>query len=77
MCYWSNGFDTWSLNMLIWKEFMKEFRRAAAFGPRLYFAPLVGAYRHTRREWRRAQRELSRPESPYDAGAGSSRKGIR
>lgn len=57
--------------MQMWKEFMKEFWKAAAFSPRLYFAPLVGAYRHTGREWGRAYRELSEDSI---TGSGTSQK---
>jgi hypothetical protein len=49
-----------------WNAFMREFWKAAAQGPRLYFAPVVGAIRQTRIEWRRAYRELAR-----DSGASS------
>jgi hypothetical protein len=45
--------------MRICKKFTKEFRKAAAIGLRLYFAPLVGAYRHTQREWTKAYGELA------------------
>jgi hypothetical protein len=50
------------------KELIREFWKAAACGPKLYFVPLVGAYRHTRREWRKAYRELSE-DLVMDAGA--------
>ena len=57
--------------MRMWNEFMKEFLKAADFGPKIYFAPLVGAYRHTRREWRRAYRELS---GDSVTGSGATQK---
>lgn len=47
------------INMSIWREFAREFWAAAAQGPRLFIAPLVGAFRQVRTEWRRAERELS------------------
>jgi hypothetical protein len=44
--------------MLNLHEFMKEFCRAAAHGPSLYFAPIVGAIRYTRFAWKQAEKEL-------------------
>lgn len=36
------------------RNFMREFIRAAKEGPRIYFAPLVGAFRAIQKEcWRR------------------------
>lgn len=34
-------------------NFMREFMRAAMEGPRIYFAPLVGAFRAIQEEYRR------------------------
>jgi hypothetical protein len=49
-----------------WNQFWRDFRQAAAQGPRLFFAPLMGAISQTQIEWRRAERELR--QNP-DAGA--------
>jgi hypothetical protein len=57
--------------MRICKEFTQEFRKAAAIGLRLYFAPLVGAYRHTQWEWTKAYRELAEASV---AGSRASKK---
>jgi hypothetical protein len=37
-----------------------EFLRGMKQGPRLFFAPLIGAYRGTRAEWRRVAIENAR-----------------
>jgi hypothetical protein len=49
-----------------WNQFWRDFWRAAEQGPKLFFAPMFGAIRHTQIEWRRAEREL---RQNADAGA--------
>jgi hypothetical protein len=55
-----------------WNQFWRDFWRAAEQGPRLFFAPLLGAISQTRIEWRRAERELRRNS---DAGAAAPKPG--
>jgi hypothetical protein len=62
--------QSWALIMENWNQFWKAFWQAAEQGPRLFFAPLLGAISQTRIEWKRAQRALRQ-----DPGAGSGSAG--
>lgn len=49
--------------MAVWREVWGEVRRAARQAPRMYFAPFVGAVRHTRVVLRQIRRENASPRS--------------
>jgi len=44
------------------KNLLKEFMAAARVSPRLFFAPLVGAFRGIRYEWANVKRKLDHPD---------------
>jgi predicted RNase H-like HicB family nuclease len=52
----------------LWNEVWEEVVRAARQAPRLYFAPLVGAIRHTRLVLQQIERENAQAQSAGEAG---------
>lgn len=55
------------------KSFFYEFNRAAKQGPRMYFAPLVGAFKAIKAELRKGQAPDPRQSAPRNGHHADSR----